>query len=173
MVKGISHIALARALMNQHMCHYEKPQLELAFEIRVKVSSPLTVGYVNSGVRRIVPILGGTVCGPKLNGKVLPVGADFQLLYQNGRSFLDARYAIQANNSSFIYVVNKGIRRGSQEDMDRLARGEHVDGGRLYFHTTPLFEAGSDEYMWLMENVFVSNCIRNPDSVIITVYQVV
>jgi hypothetical protein len=40
------------------------PRLTFAFELRVRVGSPVEVGQVTHGRRRIVPIEGGTIKGP-------------------------------------------------------------------------------------------------------------
>ena len=51
------------------------PRLTFAFELRVRVGDPVEVGQVTHGRRRIVPIEGGTIKGPMLNGTVPPGGA--------------------------------------------------------------------------------------------------
>src|SRR5262250_194804 len=54
------------------------PRLVFAFELRARVGGPIEVGQVKHGRRRIVPIEGGTVSGPMLNGTVTAGGADWQ-----------------------------------------------------------------------------------------------
>ena len=41
---------------------------------------PLDFGQTQAGHRRVIPIAGGVVSGPKLQGRVVPGGADWQLL---------------------------------------------------------------------------------------------
>lgn len=48
------------------------------FEARVKVDRPLVIGPGSHGLRRVVPISGGSVDGPALRGVVVPGGADWQ-----------------------------------------------------------------------------------------------
>ena len=45
-----------------------------------KVDHALDLGDVGKGGRRIVPIVGGDFSGPKMRGKVLPGGADWQVI---------------------------------------------------------------------------------------------
>jgi len=45
---------------------------------------------------------------------VLAAGADYQLLCDDGRSELDARYAIETDDGALIYVIDRGIRRGAR-----------------------------------------------------------
>jgi hypothetical protein len=53
-------------------------ETEFAFEARVSVQTPLVVGKSSHGLRRIVPITGGTFEGPNIRGRVVPGGADWQ-----------------------------------------------------------------------------------------------
>jgi Protein of unknown function (DUF3237) len=46
------------------------------FTIRSPLGDIQKLGDTPYGERRIINILGGTVEGPKLNGKILPGGAD-------------------------------------------------------------------------------------------------
>ena len=52
------------------------------------ISSPLgdiqKLGNTPYGERRVIDIHGGTVDGPKLKGKVLPGGADWQIVRADG-----------------------------------------------------------------------------------------
>ena len=47
------------------------PGLEFIFAARVTVDTPLDLGDVGKGGRRIVPIIGGEFSGPRLRGVVL------------------------------------------------------------------------------------------------------
>src|SRR3954453_8974355 len=58
----------------------EAPRLALVCDIRVDVGEPITIGATAAGLRRVVPILGGRVDGPRLSGRVIAGGADFQIL---------------------------------------------------------------------------------------------
>ncbi len=61
------------------------PKLELAFEADVDVGAPEDVGSVPGGTRRLIPINGGAFSGPLLKGRILPGGADHQLLQPEQR----------------------------------------------------------------------------------------
>jgi hypothetical protein len=54
---------------------------QFAFEAAVSVATPLVLGPGSHGLRRVVPITGGTVKGPRLTGRVVPGGADWQSEY--------------------------------------------------------------------------------------------
>ena len=146
---------------------------EFAFEARVSVETPLVVGQSSRGVRRIVPITGGTFEGPNIRGRVIPGGADCQYVRPDGVLAVEARYTLETSDEVLIMVTNRGIRRASPEVMARLGRGEPVDPSEYYFRTTPEFEApiGSN-YEWLNQSVFIGVAERRPDAAIIRFYRV-
>ncbi len=148
------------------------PELRFAFEIEVEVSSPLDLGVTQAGHRRIVPIAGGLVSGPKLRGRVLPLGADWQILRPDGTADLDARYTIQADDGALIYVLNRGLRHGPAEVLSRLNRGERVDPASYYFRSSASFETSAPEHAWLTRAVVVGVGERYPDKVAIRFWEV-
>ena len=121
--------------------------------------------------RRIISITGGEVCGPRLNGVLLPGGTDFQIIRSDGVIELTARYVIQTDSRALIYVENFGLRHGPPDAMERLRRGVPVDSSLIYFRTTPRFETSAPEYQWLTKHIFVGTAVRLPDSVAISFYQ--
>jgi hypothetical protein len=141
-------------------------------DLIVLVGNAVEIGETAVGVRRLIPILGGEVSGPQMQGRILPGGADFQIIRNDGVIELDARYIVESENGSRIFVRNSGLRHGPAEAMDRLARGEQVDPALIYFRTTPRFETGDDTYRWLTRHVFAGSAIRRPDRVELSVYQI-
>jgi hypothetical protein len=142
------------------------------FTITAFIGGVTSAGDIGSGIRRIIPITGGEVRGEAVNGKVLPFGADFQVIRPNLLTELEAKYALQTDDGAVIYVENKGIRSGPVELLERLNRGEVVDPGLIYFRTVPKFETGAEKYRWLMESVFIGKAARHADHVVIEVHQV-
>src|ERR1700728_5223805 len=112
------------------------PELRFALEVAVTVHPALDLGQTQAGHRRIMPIAGGTVSGPRLQGRVLPVGADWQIVRPEGTADLDARYTIQSDDGALIYVVNRGVRHGPPDVLARLNRGEGVDPASYYFRSS-------------------------------------
>jgi hypothetical protein len=114
------------------------PKLEFAFEEVVTLDKAVVVGDTAFGHRQYIPITGGAVTGPKLKGKVLPGGWDWQLNLPNGCTSLSAEYKLQAEDGTIIYVSNKGMLCGA---------------GKAF--TRPIFEAPKGSYEWLTEGTFV------------------
>jgi hypothetical protein len=142
------------------------------FTLTVAIGAVTTAGETGHGVRRIIPITGGTVKGEGINGKICAFGADFQVIRPNELIELEAKYAFETDDGAVIYVENKGLRFGPVDLLQKLKRGEPVDPKLIYFRTVPKFETGHEKYRWLMENLFIGSAARHADRVIIDVHQV-
>ncbi len=148
------------------------PTLTHIADVAILVGQPITVGETNDGLRRVVPIQGGTIRGPRLNGIIVPAGADYQLIRRDGYTTLDARYVARLDDGAMIYIVNTGVRFGPPEVMARISQGELVDPTQVYFRTTPRFETASPSYRWLIRPLFLASGARFPDRVELTVFEV-
>lgn len=150
------------------------PQLEFAFEIKISVEpgSMQEIGVTGKGLRRAIPILGGSFEGPEIKGEVVPGGYDWQLLRNDNVAEIDARYLLKTNDGVLISIINKGLRHGPTEIMQQMARGEEVSSHEYYFRTVPFFETSNEKYKWLTKNIFIANGIRKPAQVIIQVWKV-
>lgn len=148
------------------------PGLVFAFELRVNVGAPVMVGQVPRGQRRIVSILGGTFEGPNIKGKVVPGGADWQIIRADGFSELDTRYTLETDKGQLIYVQNAGMRHAAPAVMEKLLKGEVVDPKLVYFRTIPTFETSAPDLQWLTRAVFIGTGERYPTEVVIRFWRV-
>jgi len=148
------------------------PKLSLAMTLTVRVGPPTELGNVPRGRRRIIPILGGTFEGPKVRGKVLAGGADWQIVRGDGLAELDTRYMLQTDAGSLVYIQNAGIRHAPPDVTKKLLAGEAVDPSQVYFKTVPTFETSAAELQWLTRSIFVGTGERRPTEVIVHVWRV-
>jgi Protein of unknown function (DUF3237) len=148
------------------------PQLEFVFGADVKVDQALSVGDVGKGTRRFVPIAGGEASGPKLKGKVLPGGGDWQTIRDDGVAELEARYTVETDDGALIFVRNYGLRHGPPEIIAALAAGKAVDHGSYYFRGATFFETSAGQYVWLTRQIIVCVGEREPARVSLKFYQV-
>ena len=148
------------------------PTLTFIFEVAATLLPAQELGAFEGGRRRVIPVTGGTVTGPRLQGRVLPGGADWQTILPTGTTQLVAQYVIEADDGQAIGVVNTGVRRATPEVAARMAAGELLPPTEYYFRTTPRFEVGPGPHAWLTESVFVCVGERRPDDVLIRFYEV-
>ncbi|OZF34103.1 hypothetical protein CH296_09940 [Rhodococcus sp. 14-2496-1d] len=149
-----------------------RPDLIFVAHLSVTVGEPIDLGEVVDGHRRIVPILGGTVEGPLLRGRVLPGGADHQILRNPTLTELDARYALETDAGERVAVHNMGIRSGAEEDIDALVRGEDVPADRVYFRSQPRLSSAASRLAWMNERLFLGSGKRLPNSIELDIYQI-
>lgn len=148
------------------------PELRHLCDARIELGPPLELGDAPVGRRRIIPIVGGSVTGERLNGKILSGGADWQTVFADGSAELDTRYMIETHDGAVIDIRNFGYRHGPAEVIERLARGEDVDPALYYMRTTPRFQTGDPRYAWLNRTVFLGTGAREASAVRLTLFEV-
>lgn len=154
------------------MLNFAPPSLQYFADLSVHVAPPQEVGQALHGQRRVIPILGGEVQGQGWSARVLPGGADFQLILNPCMAELDARYVIETDGGDLIYVQNRAVRTAAPEVMARLIRGEPVDPAEVYFRCSPSFETASASLGWISERLFVGTGARQPDRVVMRFFEV-
>lgn len=147
------------------------PPLHFAFAAYVDIGTPQEIGETTAGRRRVIPIVGGQVSGPRLTGEVVPGGADWQLVRTDGTIDLVARYTVRAADGTLISVVNRGLRRASPDILARLTAGEIVDPALYYFRTTPSFTVAPGPHAWLADSIFVATGERQAKQVVIRFFE--
>ena len=142
------------------------------FKAEITLAPPQELGDTPQGRRRIIGITGGRFTGERLSGRVLPGGADWQVIRSDGVADLDARYTLETEDGARIYVRNRGLRHGPAEVIKRLAAGEAVDPKTYYMRTTPSFETGDARYAWLNRMVCVATGARRAAAVELEVFEI-
>src|SRR5260370_22256924 len=119
-IKHFPHVHCLRGdFVGEFRCHRRWGQTTMPllsekpiFVIHSPLGDIQKLGNTPYGERRIISILGGTVEGPKLKGKVLSGGADWQIVRADGVVHLQARYTIETETGGQILVDAEGYRRG-------------------------------------------------------------
>ncbi len=141
------------------------PSLEFFADLTVDVATPIEVGSSARGRRRMVSITGGQARGQGWSARVLPGGADYQLVVSDTTAVLEAHYVLELDGGDRIYVRNHAIRHAPAEVTARLLRGEPVDPSQVYFRCQPSFETGSPALAWINDRLFVGSGVRHPAQV--------
>ena len=154
------------------MLQIATPSLEFFADLSVNVDPPQEVGQTVHGIRRLIPIVSGQVRGQGWSARVLPGGADFQLIVSPRMAELDARYTLETDAGDRIFVQNRAIRVAEPEVTARLVRGEPVDPALIYFRCSPSFETSSPRLSWITERLFIGTGVRHPDRVELRIFTV-
>ncbi|MEM9356681.1 MAG: DUF3237 domain-containing protein [Pseudomonadota bacterium] len=142
------------------------------FTIRVTVAALHDVGAIPLGTRHLDMLGAGTFEGPKLKGEVLPGGIDQKIFRADGAMNPNVRMVLKTDDDALIYMHYTGVRYGTREVMDRIARGDTVDPSEYYLRNTPYFETSSEKYDWLNRIVSVGVGRRMPDHAAYDVFQI-
>jgi len=142
------------------------------FRAEISLAPPQELGDTPQGRRRIIGITGGRFSGERLSGRVLPGGADWQVIRSDGVADLDARYTLETEDGALIYVRNRGLRHGPAEVLRQLSLGQNVDPSLYYMRTTPSFETGDTRYLWLNRMVCVATGARRAAAVELDVFEI-
>ncbi len=125
------------------------PALLPMTQVFCQVGALVSLGAGPHGERRYVPLGGGTVRGPELNGTLVEGGVDWQVNRADGVLDIAAHYVIRADDGGLIEVRSEGLRCGPAEVMARLARGEAVGRDEYYFRTVVRFTTGAPQWQHL------------------------
>ncbi|HWF91002.1 MAG TPA: DUF3237 domain-containing protein [Terriglobales bacterium] len=117
------------------------------FDEKVTIGDLLNIGKSKYGERRLIPITGGTFEGPKIQGVVVPGGADWQLTRPDGDTELNARYTLKTSDGFLIQVKNRVLLHAAKNKDDK---------GGFYARSVLDFEApGDSPYDWLNHSIFL------------------
>jgi hypothetical protein len=146
-------------------------QSEFLLTIRITVDELHDFGGTPYGTRHIDMLGEGSFEGPKLRGTVIG-GMDQKIFRSDGAMNPNVRLVLKAEDDALIYMHYTGIRHGSKEVMERIAKGEAVDPNEYYLRNTPYFETSASQYDWLNLIVSVGVGRRMPDNVAYDVFQI-
>lgn len=148
------------------------PALVPMTQVFCQVGPLVSLGQGPHGERRYVPLGGGTVQGPELNGTLVEGGVDWQVHRADGVLDIAAHYVIRADDGGLIEVRSEGLRHGPPEVMARLARGEAVLPAEYYFRTVVRFTTGAPQWGHLNKLLAIAVGQREASRVKLDFYRV-
>ena len=148
------------------------PALVPMAQIRCEVGELVSLGPGKHGERRYVPLGGGTVIGPELNGRLVEGGVDWQVNRADGVLDIAAHYVIRAEDGALIEVQSDGMRHGPPAVMARLARAEAVSHDEYFFRTLMRFQTGAPAWTHLNKVMAIAVGQREARLVVLDVYRI-
>lgn len=134
------------------------------------VGALVSLGPAPLGERRYVPLLGGTVSGPGLQGHIREGGIDWQIARADGVLEIDAHYVVEASDGALIEIRSQGVRHGPPEVMARLAAGDNVPSDAYYFRTVVRFTTGAETWRHLNGLLAIARGRREAQRVLLDLY---
>ncbi|HBY62671.1 MAG TPA: DUF3237 domain-containing protein [Solibacterales bacterium] len=123
------------------------PQLEHIFSYRATLAPPEPIGPVAEGLRINFYVTGGEVWGPKLHGKIRPVGGDWLTLRQDGVAILDVRGTIETTDGALVYTEYRGVIDLGPEGYQQFLAGNVPP--QLHLRIAPRYLTAHPAYQWL------------------------
>src|ERR1051325_6551897 len=137
------------------------------FTVHAELDEIMSLGRVPLGERRMIAIRGG-----RGDGRMLPGGADWQIVRGDGCADIQARYVIESEGGGRVMVLSDGVRHGPKDVLDKLMRGESVDPSLYYFRTAMRFETGDKALDWMNRVLAIAHGERQARSVKLDVFEV-
>jgi hypothetical protein len=123
------------------MSGYDLPyELEHVTSYDATLEPPEIIGELAEGLRANYYVTGGTVDGPKLKGKLRPVGADWLTLRRDGIIVLDVRAT----------MIDLG-----EDGYAGFVAGNPPPPEGLDIRITPKFHCAHPDYLWINRAVCV------------------
>lgn len=147
------------------------PHLEFAFECRLMFTRVFSIpGVPNGGFRSAVLVDEGVFEGPTLKGRAIPnSGGDYAHFRDDDTGVFDARYLLEVDDGTIIYMQNRGFIWGRKSDSMARLRAWAFDGGPpvphedYYLRAAPTFECPKGPHDWLTRHIFVGIGERRAD----------
>ena len=118
-----------------------EPKLEFLAPFFVSVGPAQDFGGTPYGRRRIIDITGGHFDGPNFRGKIIPGGADWQIVRPDGSTSVDTRYSLRTDDDSRVHIRTSGYRAGDPAVLEALLQG--ADPIDYYFRINATFETSA------------------------------
>ena len=123
-------------------------ELEHICSIKATLENPPEViGPTPEGLRLNVYITGGEVRGPRLNGRLRPVGADWLTIRSDGVGVLDIRATMETEDGALIYVAYQGLADAGEDGYQKFLEG--TPPPRVPIRGAPRFHTSHPDYLWL------------------------
>ena len=149
------------------------PAMVFMTRIECAVSPVISLGaYAKHGERRYVPLQGGSVTGPELNGSLVEGGVDWQVQRSDGVTDISAHYVIRTTDGALVEVQSDGMRHGPPEVMARLARGEAVAPDEYFFRTLMRLTTGHPDWLHLNRVMALAVGQRERQRVLLDVWRI-
>ena len=141
-------------------------------ELKIEVTGTYMLGGSPLGQRRLDRLDKGHFKGPKIQAEIMAGGMDLLLGGSDGAVRPNVRLVLKLDDGETLLIVYRGVRHGTPEVMERIARGEQVPPNEYYLRTGLVFETASRKYDWMNRIVGVGVGRRAPSAAIYDVFEI-
>jgi hypothetical protein len=123
-------------------------RLEHLFNVAVQLEKDLEIiAPLPEGIRINAYISGGHIEGPRLRGKIRPVGGDWITLRRDGIGEMEVRATAETEDGALIHVAYGGVIDFGEDGYEKALSGETPE--RLPIRAAPRYRTPDPRYAWL------------------------
>lgn len=137
--EGMSTPATVNRLPNvqlEHICSYW-----------AVLAPPEVIGPIPEGLRVNFYVTSGEVSGPKMQGRIRPVGGDWLLIRPDGVGLLDVRATMELDNGALVYTTYGGVVDLGPNGYNLFLQGNLP--ARADLRIVPRYHTSHADYLWL------------------------
>jgi hypothetical protein len=116
---------------------------------RATLSEPEVIGPVAEGLRLNVYVTGGEVLGPRIKGKIRPVGADWLTVRSDGVGILDVRATVETDDGALIYTYYRGVAHLGPDGYQNFLDGAPPPPSGIPLRIQPVYQTSHPDYLWV------------------------
>jgi hypothetical protein len=109
---------------------------------------PEMIGPTPGGLRVNFHLAGGEFDGPRMRGRIRPVGVDWMTVRPDGIALLDLGTTFETDDGALIHAPFQGMIDLGNDGYQELLRGELAPDGTP-FRSSPRYQTAHDDYLWL------------------------
>jgi hypothetical protein len=121
--------------------------LEHVMSFTVTLHPPEVIGPVSEGLRVNFYVASGEVNGPKVYGKLRPVGSDALTVRTDGVGILNVRNTIETREEALIYAAYTGVAELGADGYERFLRGDLPP--LVPLRVVPRVQTAHPDFQWL------------------------
>ena len=110
-------------------------------------SAPEVIGPCPEGIRVNFYTTGGEITGPRMRGRLRPVGGDWMTVRRDGVAILDVRATLETHDGALILMTYPGVIDLGEDGYDKFLRGELPASAQI--RTSPRLATSHPQYLWL------------------------
>lgn len=122
-------------------------QLEHICSYWATLTPPEMIGPTPEGIRAHVYVTSGEVSGPRMQGRIRPVGGDWLLIRPDGIGVLDVRATMELNNGALVYTNYGGVAEFGPNGYNLFLEGKPP--ARVDLRIVPRYHTSHPDYLWL------------------------
>ena len=123
-------------------------RLEHVFSyVETMKNPPEVIGPVPGGIRVNFYVVDGEISGPRLRGRVRPVGGDWFTVRTDGVGILDVRATFESHDGALIETAFTGVGDLGEDGYQKFLRQELPLS--LQLRVAPRFRTAHPDYEWL------------------------